>query len=92
MKCLKVGFAFPTVVTENHPVVGYDAVRSGFRIFLIMDVARSSESSMHLHAMPWHGVGPVRTSEARRRWLWCVFGVALKLGWSRQRNTDARNA
>jgi hypothetical protein len=52
MKCLKVGFAFPTVVTENHPVVGYDAVRSGFNIFVIMDVARSSESSMHLHAMP----------------------------------------
>jgi len=53
MECLKVGFAFPTVVTENHPVVGYAAVRSGFRIFVMMDVARYSESSMHLHAMPW---------------------------------------
>lgn len=69
LKCLKLGFAFPTVMTENHPVVGYDAVRSGFNIFMIMDVARFSESSMHLHAMLWHGVGPVWTSEDRRRWL-----------------------
>jgi len=69
MKCLKVGFAFPALVTEHHPVVGHDAVRSGFRILVVMDAARSSESWMHLHAMPWHGVGPVWASEARRRWL-----------------------
>jgi hypothetical protein len=68
-KCLKVGFAFPTVVTENYPVVGYDAVRSGFRIFVMTDVAKSSESSMHLLAMSWHGVGLVWALEARRRWL-----------------------
>jgi hypothetical protein len=47
MKCLKVRFAFPAVVAENHPVVGYDPVRSGFIIFVMMDVARSSVSSMH---------------------------------------------
>jgi hypothetical protein len=87
MKCLKVRFVFPTAVTENHPVVGYDTVRSDFRIF-VMNVARSFESSTHLHTMPWHGVGPVWASEARRR----LLGVALKLGCSRQRNTDARNA
>jgi hypothetical protein len=69
MECLKVGFAFPTVVTENHPVLKYYAVRSGFRIFVMMDVARSSEPSMHLHAMPWRGVGPLWASEARRLWL-----------------------
>jgi len=69
MKCLKVGFALPTVMNENHPVDGHDAVRSGFKIFVVMDVARSCESSMHQHAMLWHGVGPVWASEARRRWL-----------------------
>ena len=66
MKCLKIGFSFRTVVSENRPV-GY--VRFGFRIFVMMDVARSSESSMLLHALPWHGVGPLGASEARRRWF-----------------------
>ena len=28
-------------------------------------------------------VRPVWTSEARRRWLCCVLGVELKLGWSK---------
>jgi len=89
MKCLKVGFAFPTLVTGNHPV-GYAAVRSGFRIFVMMDVARSSESSMHLHTMPWQWCGTCVSTGSRKAVV--VMCVALKLGWNRHWNTDVRNA
>jgi len=91
MECLKVGFAFPTVVTENHPLVWCAAVKSIFRIFVMMDVARSSESSLHLHAMPWQWCRNYVSAGSQKEWLWCLLGIALKLGWSRQRNTDVRN-